>query len=242
MKEEIGKLIRYQEVTTQVLAVTALLAEGPKKINKIEERLAHSRGELEENRQTVEALKKDYRSLEMEFQSTESLIAKIAVKRDAVKSNREYRALFKEEDQLKFSQSKAEDRMLALLEEIETAEAAVREQQQALGDVEEKSQGEKRTVEEELDRNRQELESLKKKQAELAENLQPDVLSKFNHVRKLQPRGVVVVPVTDANCGGCNMNIPPQMFNELQKYDRIRFCPHCQRIVYWNPPAPKQEA
>jgi uncharacterized protein len=29
------------------------------------------------------------------------------------------------------------------------------------------------------------------------------------------------------------MNIPPQMYNELQRSDILMFCPHCQRIVYW---------
>jgi predicted nucleic acid-binding Zn-ribbon protein len=29
------------------------------------------------------------------------------------------------------------------------------------------------------------------------------------------------------------MNIPPQMYNELHRFDSLKNCPHCQRIIYW---------
>ncbi|MEE9535799.1 MAG: C4-type zinc ribbon domain-containing protein, partial [Desulfobacterales bacterium] len=35
-----------------------------------------------------------------------------------------------------------------------------------------------------------------------------------------------------AVCQGCNVNIPPQLYNELQRFDTLMFCPHCQRIIY----------
>jgi len=30
------------------------------------------------------------------------------------------------------------------------------------------------------------------------------------------------------------MNIPPQMYNELQRYDSLKLCPFCNRILYWD--------
>jgi uncharacterized protein len=41
------------------------------------------------------------------------------------------------------------------------------------------------------------------------------------------------VPVSDAVCNGCNVNLPPQLYNELQRSDTLRYCPNCQRIIYW---------
>jgi hypothetical protein len=57
-------------------------------------------------------------------------------------------------------------------------------------------------------------------------------MQKFNTVKGLT-RGTGIAPVLDSICLGCNMNIPPQMYNELQRFDSIKFCPHCQRIIYW---------
>jgi uncharacterized protein len=30
---------------------------------------------------------------------------------------------------------------------------------------------------------------------------------------------------------GCNMQLPPQLYNTLFKGDEMYFCPHCQRIL-----------
>jgi hypothetical protein len=44
---------------------------------------------------------------------------------------------------------------------------------------------------------------------------------------------VGIIAVIDAVCQGCHMNIPPQMYNELQRGDNLTKCPMCQRLIYW---------
>jgi predicted nucleic acid-binding Zn-ribbon protein len=29
------------------------------------------------------------------------------------------------------------------------------------------------------------------------------------------------------------MNIPPQVYNELQRCDSLKYCPSCFRIIHW---------
>jgi predicted nucleic acid-binding Zn-ribbon protein len=43
------------------------------------------------------------------------------------------------------------------------------------------------------------------------------------------------VPAVNSICNGCNVNIPPQMYNELQRCKSVKLCPNCQRIIYWLP-------
>jgi predicted nucleic acid-binding Zn-ribbon protein len=45
--------------------------------------------------------------------------------------------------------------------------------------------------------------------------------------------GRAVGPVKNGICQACNMNIPPQRFNELIKGNSLLFCPNCRRIIYW---------
>ncbi len=55
-----------------------------------------------------------------------------------------------------------------------------------------------------------------------------------------------MAPVSNGTCRGCNMNIPPQLFNVLQRGTSIETCPYCHRIIFWEelmkdpaaPPAP----
>jgi len=53
-------------------------------------------------------------------------------------------------------------------------------------------------------------------------------------VKAKKADGIAIVPVFATVCRGCNVNIPPQMYNELQRVDRLKNCPNCERIIYWD--------
>ncbi|MBW2644346.1 MAG: hypothetical protein JRC89_13545 [Deltaproteobacteria bacterium] len=44
--------------------------------------------------------------------------------------------------------------------------------------------------------------------------------------------GIAEKIVKDALCYGCNVNLPPQLYNELFLGNSLKFCPNCQRIIY----------
>jgi hypothetical protein len=47
--------------------------------------------------------------------------------------------------------------------------------------------------------------------------------------------GTAVVEVTGGICQGCYMNIPPQLWNEIIRSEKVNLCPSCQRILYYKP-------
>ena len=44
---------------------------------------------------------------------------------------------------------------------------------------------------------------------------------------------LAVTEVRDEVCQGCHMNIPPQLFVEIKKKDKLIQCPQCRRILYY---------
>jgi predicted nucleic acid-binding Zn-ribbon protein len=44
--------------------------------------------------------------------------------------------------------------------------------------------------------------------------------------------GLAVVPVRNEVCGGCNMNIMPQLFVEIKKNEELHRCPQCGRFLF----------
>jgi len=235
MKQQIEKLVELQAVTTETVKISETLDRVKEKTTALDKRIEQEAMQLEDQKALTAALKKQYRELEAEIHTTDGNIKKIAEKRVSVKTNREYKALLKEEDQLKRHQSKMEDQMISLLEEIEKAEKTTAEIESDLSAVTEEVAEEKKKIAEEALRSRELLEGLNSKMKTLSKNIEPKLMAKFNMVKGRQAKGIVVVPVKDTNCGGCNINIPPQMFNELQRYDSIKMCPNCQRILYWQP-------
>jgi hypothetical protein len=46
--------------------------------------------------------------------------------------------------------------------------------------------------------------------------------------------GVGLSPVTQGCCTGCNIRLPPQLYNILQRADTIEQCPSCRRVMVWD--------
>jgi hypothetical protein len=75
------------------------------------------------------------------------------------------------------------------------------------------------------------IAELRVERDKLATEVKPDVLKRYSNIR--MRRGLAVVSVRNGTCQGCNMNIPPQLYNVLQRGQTIETCPSCHRIIYW---------
>ena len=78
------------------------------------------------------------------------------------------------------------------------------------------------------------LMELEFQKAGIVSQLDSKLLSEYNRLLA-DKRGLAVVTVTDEHCHGCHMRIPPQIFAEIKKNDKISYCLNCKRILYWKP-------
>ena len=69
-----------------------------------------------------------------------------------------------------------------------------------------------------------------KARAERIKSIPPGLIKRYEKLRESR-RGIAVVEARDGGCLGCNMQIPPQMYNNLFKGEELITCPHCQRIL-----------
>ena len=92
---------------------------------------------------------------------------------------------------------------------------------------------EKIIINQEAEEGEKKLARLETDWNEVSSKVDPKLMKKYMMIKEQLGRGIAIVPVKDAVCHGCNMNIPPQVYNELQRFDSLKFCPHCQRIIYW---------
>ena len=160
-------------------------------------------------------------------------IQKSEEKLRSVKTNKEYQSSLKEIDDIKAINSKLEDEMLEFLEKIETAEKALKERKQHYTEIVEDSNQQKDSIKRDAEQREKKLAELESDRSQIAAELDTAVIEIFNRVKAKQVDGVAIVAVVDAVCQGCNMNIPPQTYNELQRRDSLKYCPSCDRIIYW---------
>ncbi len=159
----------------------------------------------------VDTLQKQYRSWEGESQSISDKIAKEEEKLRSVKNNKEYQALLAGIDHFKTDRSAIEDRMIESLEATDDAEAHLAREKEAYSRFEAQLSRQREAINRRADRKQRQLEELEGSKSRLVDDLEPEFLNRFHHVRALKGDGLAVAPVQNAVCKGCNINIPPHL-------------------------------
>lgn len=231
IKEKLRDLVVLQQHEDEISRIEKELSEVDDRVNRLNSELTEYEDKVERNRHVLDALKKQYRSDESEVQMIESQILKSQEKLGAVKTNKEYQSTLKEIDDLKEKASRIEDRMLDVLDQIESAENEGRGVEADLAEV--KIQVEEKQIQIRLQSEQQQdvLSSRLKERDVVLERLDSKTREHYYRVKR-QGRGVAIAAIVDAVCQVCRMNIPPQLFNELMRMDNMLMCPNCQRIIY----------
>lgn len=231
-KNEIDILVELQEIEIKTEIIKSEISKVSGKLDKVDSELKSFESEMAEEEKIINDSKQKYRSCETDVQVNNEKAQKSTEKLKLVKTNKEYQSSLKEIDEIKEISSKIEDEMLHYLEQIEIAEKNIIKQKENYSVLAEKLKQEKDIIIKETEQGRKEISQLENEWKTISQKIDPKLLNKFSIVKEMVS-GRAIAEVKDAVCLGCNMQIPPQTYNELQRNDRLEFCPHCQRIIYW---------
>jgi predicted nucleic acid-binding Zn-ribbon protein len=236
MNPDLAGLIRLQRADSELRRVEAELAQIPRRRSEIQASLAAERGRLDGARSALDASQKARRKLEGELQDLEAKRSKYKGQLMDVKTNKEYTAMLHEIEGVEREIRAREDLVLGEMEKAETLTAEVkREEGQFKGSELEHRAREKGLDEEETRLKVEAARQAVERDAE-AGRLSPAVLELFQRVARL--RGVAVAEARDGMCQVCHLKLRPQMYVDLKRNEEIVQCPQCNRILYYEPPAP----
>jgi uncharacterized protein len=199
--------------------------------------------ELTRQRQAVAALTAERDSLEFrrsemdrQLELSGFKIRDNRMRMNRVRNTVELLALQREVDLTKESNAQVEEELIRVMETLEALATQLTTAQESLTELEARAAqviAERRAEAATL---RQELDAEAGARESLTQGMDPGLRSKYEQIFERRG-GSAVVAALDYMCTGCRMRIPPQFYNELQKFRDIRQCPNCHRILYWRPPA-----
>lgn len=229
--KQIKNLIKLQGIETEAAGISSTVNGVDKKLEELDLRVEEFRSTLENEQTLFDDLNKKYRSHEHEVKDNDSAISKNKEKLGIVKSNKEYQALLKGIDELKVKNSRIEDEMLEALDKIEDAEKNIALKKEEFNRFSEEMAGEKDAIAKEAEKGKKKLAELEAERDKIAGLVNAELMGRFNTIKE-RVGPVAIVPIINAVCKGCNVNIPPQMYNELLQNGDLKLCPHCQRMIY----------
>jgi len=232
-EEQIVSLVKLQKIVTEIQKLQVSLKEMPARLGILDEQLEKFMRSVEDDENDISELNKKYRAYESDVQVNLGKIQKSQEKLRSVKTNKEYQSSLKEIEDIKLINSKIEDEMLEFLEQIEGAENKLNERKQHYSQIVDDTNREKDQIKRDAEQCEQMLAQLESDRNVVTNALDSTILDIFFRVQAKQSDGVAIAEVKDAVCQGCNLNIPPQMYIDLQHRNSLKNCPSCERIIYW---------
>jgi predicted nucleic acid-binding Zn-ribbon protein len=232
-QEQITSLVKLQKVEIETSRIKKQLSTVDQRIEVLDKKLLDFNQTIEEQRSLINELNEKYRTYESDLQMHLDRIKKSEAKLSSVKTNKEYQSSLKEIDDLENINSKIEDDMIEFLDRIEEAENVLKAKTTEFSELETQMKTEKEIIQKEAEEGRHRLGNLDAEWETVTGDIEAEVLATYNQIKENQAYKIGIVAVKDAVCQGCHMNIPPQMYNELQRGDSLKRCPLCERIIYW---------
>jgi len=225
-------LIALQDCDIQVRDIQIKKEKGPKKIERLKQKLAVVEDQLEKEANRLEAYTREKRQAEQEIEETENRLKKANIKLSNIKSNKEYQAALKEIDDLKKEKLLLEDRVIDIMEQMEALEVKYATSREEVEGTRQQFELDHNEILKILKSLKQDLDKIEKERMRFSQTVAPELLRRYDYLRT-HKGGIGVSPVIKGVCQTCHLGIPPQEFNELIRGDKLMTCPNCTRIIYW---------
>ena len=201
-------------------------------MKKLDERQNIEKEKVQKEREKIESLEKERRQKERNLNTEQEKIKRAEGRMFEVKTNKEYQALLSEIEAIKETTSREEEEILQILEEIDELKKDLLKREKEVTTTLEKIERERKKIQEKMDQDEGLWKEQKERREVLSKQLESGLFKLYNTLKEKR-QGLGVVNVKGETCQGCFVNIPPQMFIEVQKTNALIRCPNCNRILYW---------
>lgn len=177
-------------------------------------------------------LKTNIRLGEGELKEIQEKIKKLEQQQSSIKKVEEFNALSQEMAQADRDRNHKEQAMSDVYDKLSQEEEVLKNIQESLDSTTESSRVLENEILERLTKINEEGKQLLKQRESLVEKANPEVFSVYERLLK-NKKDRVVVPIENRCCSGCHIALTAQDENLVRKAERIVFCEHCSRILYW---------
>ena len=151
-----------------------------------------------------------------------------------IKNVKELQALQREIDQARQNNGELEDELIRIMQELDVIKAQIQAKETEISTMQEQWQNQQKELDEQIHRIDTAVSQAIVRRQDIATQVTGDLISRYDLIFSRRG-GTAVVEVAAGICQGCFMNIPPQLWNEIIRNEKLHLCPSCQRILFVKP-------
>jgi predicted nucleic acid-binding Zn-ribbon protein len=241
LREKLKALAELQKVDLEIQSLRKSAEVHPKQVSELEKELAAARSAVEAERARLSDVERQKRSLEQNIQDEKDKVKKWETRLSEQRSTREYAALAREIDIAKKANQTMAEELVELGKTLAAAREAAKLKEQEFAARQDQIGGKIAELKQKIDESQGQVRELEEKRGKVTGSVDGTLLRRYDTIRK--KRMPALVAVIGGTCQGCNMNVPPQLYNTLRSTLGSDVCPSCHRIIYASEaletPAPK---
>jgi len=231
LAEQLRNLERLQELDLKIDSLKRDQNSLPAGLRSIDEQLSKLKSSLDLKKNQLTEAEKVQKQTHAALELNQDRLTRSNSKMEAVQNSQEFQAATKEIEQLKKLNVSLEEQSKKANQDIE----ALRKDVENLKNQHEKLQSDRdaqATVVSGQDHQfKNDIATLTQERTQFSSKVEARILSQYDRVRGAR-NGLGIVPAVGGRCKGCNMMVPPQLYNEVQRGTMLHACPSCHRILF----------
>jgi predicted nucleic acid-binding Zn-ribbon protein len=206
--------------------IQAALAE----IESLDGRIQDVQSSVDTKKGEMETLEAERQALEGNLATENANIVRSEANLKGITTQKEYQAVNKEIASAKKLIIELEDQMLLKISRLDELKAELSVMENDLQSLDENLGAQKAEIRARIESEEASAMANAITREERIKAIPPGILKRYEKLREGR-RGIAVVEARDGGCLGCNMHLPPQLYNNLFRGEELITCPHCQRML-----------
>ncbi len=230
MREKLKALAELQKVDMEAAGLRKSAEVHPRQIAELERELGAARSAIEAERNRLADVERQKLQLEQNITDEKDKVKKWEARLAEQRSTREYSALAREIDIAKKANLTMADELVELVKTLAGAREAVKGKEVEFSARQQQLGARMSELRAKLAESESQVKALEGQRSGVAAHVDSNLLRRYETVRK--KKLPALVGVVAGTCQGCNMNVPPQLYNQLRTGLGTDICPSCNRIIY----------
>jgi len=231
VNSQLKLLIELQKLDRRIFQILDAQKKNPELLQSAESPLQNLLSRLQAIKNIGESLVKEQRGFERELATQEDLLHKVRSRLSELKTNKEYQAHLYEIEQSRKKKDSIEESLLEVMGRVEENDKAAKELEEEVSEARKVFAVEKVRLEAHSAELVNELTDLEQQQHRVSDTVEKPLLSRYNRLKTLR-KGFAVAEVKDGACGGCRLQLPPQLVAQVRRGDQLMDCAYCHRILF----------
>lgn len=232
MLQSLKVILEIQELDMKMLRLMRLKKERQSELEHIEFLRQDLKNQQASKEVEITNLTSEISLQENKIVQIKEYLKQLEAKQGSIKKVEEFNALTQEMSAKERERITTEQKTSDLIDKKNLEEEILQKIKDSLSSSEESSKAIENEIKSTIVKINAEGREIKIKRDALALTADPEILKIYTRLLN-NKKDRVVVPLENRACSGCHISLTAQHENLVRKGERIIFCEHCSRILYW---------